>query len=211
MATDRISHSSRPLLHEVIPVIDLLTRHLDTFRDNDTLLPVIRQVSRLGLAMLNKYYQATDSTPNYRIAMSKSNFYMYICIMRSHWPLHTLVLHPAYKTRYFEKHGWPQDWRNEAVELVRREWATRYRPSPNDAQTSVKGKGKASLQSGSGSGVGGSRPRVSQVCCHPPIVPMLLLIASSCRPHVNSSHPSATVMTARMRPMHLRSILKHPL
>ncbi|TDL15562.1 hypothetical protein BD410DRAFT_732577 [Rickenella mellea] len=39
-----------------------------------------------------------------------------------------IVLHPRYKTSYFIKHGWPADWVQTAVDLLRAEWEKNYKP-----------------------------------------------------------------------------------
>ena len=71
-----MSQSNVPLLHETIPVIDILTTHLtNTVIDKEKkgILRPIRVAAARGLAVLNKYYSATDESIMYRIAMSMSN------------------------------------------------------------------------------------------------------------------------------------------
>ena len=41
-----------------------------------------------------------------------------------------IVLHPRYKTQYFRMQEWPEDWIEEAVNLIRGEWRSRYKPAP---------------------------------------------------------------------------------
>src|ERR1700761_800974 len=36
-------------------------------------------------------------------------------------------MHPRYKTRYFKKECWPEEWVNEATSLAREIWLTYYR------------------------------------------------------------------------------------
>jgi hypothetical protein len=36
-------------------------------------------------------------------------------------------MHPRYKTRYFVKSGWEDEWVQEAVELAREAWTNRYK------------------------------------------------------------------------------------
>ena len=38
-------------------------------------------------------------------------------------------MHPRYKTRYFKKECWPEEWVNEATSLAREIWLTYYRDS----------------------------------------------------------------------------------
>jgi hypothetical protein len=70
-ATKKISQSKIPLLHEVIPIVDIITRALDDFVDDITKFPVVRAAARRGRAMMNKYYSLTDDSVMYRIAMCK--------------------------------------------------------------------------------------------------------------------------------------------
>lgn len=70
-ATERVSQSDVPLLHEVIPIIDILTAKLvDTI--SDFKLPTqIRFAAALGYEVINKYYSATDESIMYRCAMGE--------------------------------------------------------------------------------------------------------------------------------------------
>ena len=62
-----------PLLHEVIPVIDILTEVLEevVLRGSNKLKPAVKVGAAKGLAVLNKYYSKTDESIMYRIAISK--------------------------------------------------------------------------------------------------------------------------------------------
>ena len=71
-ATERISRSNHPLLHEVIPLIDMLYDRLKIARDNSEHHAVVRAAAARGIVMLNKYYSATDESIMYRAAMSTS-------------------------------------------------------------------------------------------------------------------------------------------
>lgn len=70
-ATTQISTSSRALVHEIIPYIDVLTRHVDDFARDEELAPCVRAAAKRGRAILDKYYQLTDDSIIYRIAMSE--------------------------------------------------------------------------------------------------------------------------------------------
>ena len=72
-ATLRLSKNKIPLLHEVIPVIDILTDRLDDVSRDMKYLPSIRASAAKGLAVLNKYYSKTDESVMYRCAMSAYN------------------------------------------------------------------------------------------------------------------------------------------
>ena len=73
-ATKKISQTNTPLLHEVIPIFDILTQALDDFIDDENKLPAVRAAARRGRAMLNKYYGITDGSIMYRIAMCMFKF-----------------------------------------------------------------------------------------------------------------------------------------
>jgi hypothetical protein len=70
-ATKKISQNKVPLLHEVIPIVDIITRALDDYADDVTKLPVVRAAAQRGRAMVNKYYSLTDDSIMYRLAMRK--------------------------------------------------------------------------------------------------------------------------------------------
>ncbi|PIL32936.1 hypothetical protein GSI_05054 [Ganoderma sinense ZZ0214-1] len=111
-ATLAISQSATPLIHDVIPWIDVMTKHLEDTRDNVDKLPIIRAAARKGYKILQKYYRHTDETPFYRIAM---------------------MLHPCYKKRYFVRARWPRDWVEKALSLLHTEWEMRYRNQTDPA------------------------------------------------------------------------------
>jgi hypothetical protein len=69
-ATLQLSQKKIPLVHEVIPVIDLLTNRLEDVSNDAKYLPSIRGGAAKGLAVLNKYYLKTDESVMYRCAMS---------------------------------------------------------------------------------------------------------------------------------------------
>lgn len=72
-ATERMSQSKVPLLHEVIPLIDTITRTLEKAITDHDLYPAVRASAAKGLAILNKYYSKTDDSIMYRCAMSESS------------------------------------------------------------------------------------------------------------------------------------------
>lgn len=73
VATHKISQSRIPLIHEVIPIFDVLTGALDEFIDNIALPNVVRAAALRGLTMMNKYYELTDDSIVFRIAMSTNH------------------------------------------------------------------------------------------------------------------------------------------
>ncbi len=66
-----MSARSRPLLHEVIPVIDLLEGMLMDASTNAALHPAVRAAASLARTVLNKYYEKTDESILYRCAICK--------------------------------------------------------------------------------------------------------------------------------------------
>lgn len=59
------------LVHEIIPYLDVLTHHVDDFAWDEELAPCVRAAAKRGRAILDKYYQLTDDSIIYRIAMSE--------------------------------------------------------------------------------------------------------------------------------------------
>ena len=69
-ATKKICQNKVPLIHQVIPIIDIVSKALDEFIDDATLPPAICSAAVHGSLMLNKYYSKTDESVIFRIAMS---------------------------------------------------------------------------------------------------------------------------------------------
>lgn len=107
-ATKEVSRASVPLVHEVIPIIDVLTNHFDSVIDNTRLHPVVRAAALRGLIMLNKYYAKSDESVVYRIAM---------------------ILHPAFKLDYFTKARWEVEWIAEAKRVITEVWVRDFKPA----------------------------------------------------------------------------------
>jgi hypothetical protein len=78
IATKQMSQSKTPLIYEVIPLFDIITRALNEYKDDLTLPPVIRIAAARGRTMLNKYYGLTDDSIIYRITMCTSSFNSYL-------------------------------------------------------------------------------------------------------------------------------------
>jgi len=71
-----ISQHKTPLIHQVIPIFDIITSALDDCVDNGDLVPAVRHAALRGILMLNKYYALTDDSIVYRIAMSESRAFL---------------------------------------------------------------------------------------------------------------------------------------
>ncbi|KAJ3490696.1 hypothetical protein NLJ89_g11414 [Agrocybe chaxingu] len=106
-ATELISNSKIPLIHQVIPVFDTVTAALDESIDNEANELAVRHAALRGMLILNKYYALTDDAVVYRIAM---------------------ILHHRHKTAYFIKAGWLESWIETAKDLARKEWVENYKP-----------------------------------------------------------------------------------
>ena len=70
LATKKISKSKIPLIHQVIPIFDIITTALEDNINKHMLPPVVRHAALQGYLMLNKYYSLTDESVVYQIAMS---------------------------------------------------------------------------------------------------------------------------------------------
>jgi hypothetical protein len=75
--------------------------------------------------MLNKYYRLSDESIVYHIAMhALIDITIVLCSY-----VHCTMLHPQYKSTYFQKAGWPHRWIQTAEDLLQKEWETNYKPS----------------------------------------------------------------------------------
>ncbi|EEB92819.1 hypothetical protein MPER_08615, partial [Moniliophthora perniciosa FA553] len=109
-AAKHMQTNKRPLLFEVIQHMDTLNEILEDWARDPAKPAVIRYGAAKGLAVLDKYYSKTDDSIMYRASM---------------------ILHPLYKTSYFEKAAWPQEWVTAAMNVVRQLWVARYKPKAN--------------------------------------------------------------------------------
>ncbi len=71
-----MSVRARPLLHDVIPIMDLLEVMLKEASENRALKPAVRVAASLGREVLNRYYAKTDESIMYRVAMSTCTRYL---------------------------------------------------------------------------------------------------------------------------------------
>ena len=77
------------LISAMIPRINTLVRIIDMFMEDATRHPAIRSAALCSLNILNKYYEKSDESFMYWIAMA---------------------LDPQFKLEYFIKEHWPTDW-----------------------------------------------------------------------------------------------------
>ena len=69
----KMQEAGVPLISSVIPCIDQLVDAIDRFKDNIDNHAVVRSAAIRGLTILNKYYQKSDESYVYRIAMGWSH------------------------------------------------------------------------------------------------------------------------------------------
>jgi hypothetical protein len=122
--------------------MDLIHDELTSYSRNPKYLPAIRAAVYLANKTLNRYYELTDTSEVYRIAMGEfrltyfSIFQMLIiCIV---------VLHPRHKLSYFKNAGWEDDWVNTAETLVREEYKRSYERMTVEDPTRTEIQSKAS-------------------------------------------------------------------
>ena len=104
--------------------MDLTDEKLTMYSFDCKYTPSIRAVVSLAKRTLNKYYQLTDSSHAYRIAMSECAFSLHLFF--TDVPLYLTVLHPRHKLTYFLKAKWELEWINTAQELVEDEFQRNY-------------------------------------------------------------------------------------
>ena len=107
--------------------MDHIDEHLATAALNLDYPLAIKAALAVGKATLNRYYNKTDHSEVYRIAMGMviSLIQMYI----DSFYLCCSVLHPRHKLDYFKKAGWEQAWIDKAKEIVRAEFERSYKYS----------------------------------------------------------------------------------
>ncbi|THU94596.1 hypothetical protein K435DRAFT_668172, partial [Dendrothele bispora CBS 962.96] len=68
--TQRMSGTKRPLIYQVIPLMDKINTMLEDFFDDTTKEDSIHFAIKAGVKILDKYYASTDDSLIYRAAMS---------------------------------------------------------------------------------------------------------------------------------------------
>ncbi|KAF5328028.1 hypothetical protein D9758_018770, partial [Tetrapyrgos nigripes] len=105
MATSRVSTSNRPLLSQVIPLIDTLTDSLLEIQKDWSKSALARAGAAKAIAILNKYYSKTDDTIMYKV---------------------TMIIHPLYKLKYFKDSAWEKEWIDIAEKTARDHFEKHY-------------------------------------------------------------------------------------
>ena len=73
-ATKKMSQSQVPLLHEFIPLFNIITHHIGKYIENMANFLAVHATAWQGCEMMDKYYRLTDESILYFIAMSESMF-----------------------------------------------------------------------------------------------------------------------------------------
>ena len=107
----------------VIPAMDRIDEHLATSAESGDYSAAIRSALAIGKQTLNRYYNKTDHSEVYRIAMGESPLIsLYICYFLTF----VSVLHPRHKLHYFKVAGWEEEWVEAAHVIVREEFDCTY-------------------------------------------------------------------------------------
>jgi hypothetical protein len=72
IAMKQMSQSKTPLVHNVIPIIDIIAWVVDNYSSDTALPPAMHMATLRGRTMPNKYYGLTDESIVYHITMCKS-------------------------------------------------------------------------------------------------------------------------------------------
>jgi hypothetical protein len=104
--------------------MDHIDEYLATACHNIKYSKAIRAALALGKQTLNHYYDKTDHSDVYRIAMGKQliSLFKFIYFLQV---IYT-VLHPRHKLHYFKKAGWEDAWIDSARDIVRAEFDLTY-------------------------------------------------------------------------------------
>jgi hypothetical protein len=99
----------------VIPAMDTIDEVLATNALFSKYFVTIYAALSVGKKTLNRYYEKTDFSKTYHIAMGISSFTLHFII--AYCPLLS-VLHSCHKLNYFKSAKWEDDWIKTAIQLV---------------------------------------------------------------------------------------------
>jgi len=102
--------------------MDHIDEYLATVSQNLKYSEAIRAALAVGKQTLNRYYDKTDHSEVYRIAMGKLSHVRFYLFFKLSPP----VLHPHRKLHYFKKAGWDDTWIETAKDIVRAEFDQTY-------------------------------------------------------------------------------------
>jgi hypothetical protein len=122
---------SKPNIDSVIPAMDYIDQQLTNSALDPKYSLSIKTAISLGKRTLNRYYDMTNHSEIYRIAMGE--FDLTFLLHGSHY--FNVVLHPRHKLDYFKKAGWSDEWIATARTIVRDEFEWSYaEPLAEDSQ-----------------------------------------------------------------------------
>jgi len=93
--------------------MDHIDEHLATVAIDNEYPLAIKAALAIGKKTLNRYYDKTDHSEVFRIAMG-----MHFLTFPPFFPYLLLVLHPHHKLQYFKNAGWQDEWIERAEEIV---------------------------------------------------------------------------------------------
>jgi hypothetical protein len=102
--------------------MDHIDEHLATAATSDKYSPAIQAALAIGKRTLNRYYNMTDHSELYRIAIRMSLLVFLLSIL-----IFLVVLHPRHKLQYFQKAHWKPEWVAAAEQILRDEFDRTYR------------------------------------------------------------------------------------
>ena len=106
--------------------MDHIDENLATSAENMSYSAAIHSVLAIGKRTLNHYYNKTDQSEIYRIAMVSCNFFESFLSFLMLNMYYLLVLHPRHKLQYFKNAGWEEEWIEAAEEIVHDEFDRTY-------------------------------------------------------------------------------------
>lgn len=94
--------------------MDHIDQHLATAAIGNRYPLSIKAALAIGKKTLNRYYDKTDHSEVFRIAMGMVFLCCFIILT-----VPPLVLHPRHKLMYFRDAGWEEEWVERAEDIVR--------------------------------------------------------------------------------------------
>jgi hypothetical protein len=113
-----------PNIATVIPAMDHIDKVLATTSDDSRQYSLpIRAALVIGKNAINRYYNKTDHSETYRIAMSTYYPSIYFFVL---FTFNLVVLHPRHKLAYFKAQDWDESWVEAAYNILRDEYDRSY-------------------------------------------------------------------------------------
>ena len=104
--------------------MDHLDSHLLNAASNPKYSIAMKAALSIGKKTLNRYYDKTDHSEVFRIAMGKPH--LMFSLFLSDIVLQYTVLHPRHKLQYFKNANWLPEWIDIAKNIVREEFERSY-------------------------------------------------------------------------------------